>query len=279
MAFDPGLEPVCILDGDASEWTEDDLVLDYGGLRLSARYDARGLYLLLEGTLPTDRVYIPLDLSSEAGSRASRDPDLTFARDADLLLCLDGPDNSRLLVQERYDATRENFLYEIEGTDPFVEVPEAGSRRFVPIVMALRNDLLVDALVPEKTALQRLNTWETGRLVWGCGDPEDPDYNSLADVCFGEACVEIRLPWLLLNVGDPGTMQVHRDYYTHYGVEFEPIRRIWLGAARNGAGGEIPMYDFRVKGWESVEYRERLKQSYRVIQDLWKDGEADALNG
>ena len=279
MAFDPGAEPVCVLDGDPAEWTEDDLVLDSGDLRLYARYDARGVYLLLEGAGPADRVVVPIDLAAEAGSRSSRDPDLTFARNADFLLCLEGPDNSRLLVQERYDATRENFLYEIEGLDPFVEVPEAESSRFVPVRMALRNDLLVDALVPTLTALQRLGTWETGRLVCGCGDPEDPDYNSLADVCYAEDLVEIRLPWLLLNVGDPGNMQAHRDYYTHYGVEYAPFRQLWLGAARVEATGEIPLYGFRVKGWESVEYRERLKQSYYVIQALWKDGEADALDG
>jgi len=272
MAFEPGKEAACILDGDASEWTAADLVLEQDGMRLSARYDAAGLYLLLEGINKEETVYLPLDISAEVGSRSCITPALTFQRAADFVLCLDGADNSRLLVQERWNPLRERFLYETEGSDPFLHFPEQDSAKFVPLGMAVKNPLLVDTLTPETRALQRLGVWETGKLVHGNGDSQSPDYDSLADFCFGEGCVEIRLPWLLLNVGDPASMLAYRDYYQHYGVEFKQIRELWIGAARAGETGEILMKDLRVRGWKRLAFRERLKGSYYIVQAYWKGG-------
>lgn len=273
MAFSPGKEAVCTLDGDPSEWMPEDRLLEREGLRLSARYDAEGLYLLLEGVNREKPVYLPLDISSEVGSRTCANPSLTFQRETDFLLCLDGTDNSRLLAQERWDPLRERFLYETAGGDPFLEFPERNSGSFVPLGMAVKNTLLVDTLTPETRSLQRLGVWETGKLVHGNGDSQAPDYNSLADFCFGEGCVEIRLPWLLLNVGAPASMMVHRDYYQHYGVEFKPIRELWIGAAQDSGEKEISMESLQVRGWKSLEFRERLKESYYMVQAYWKGGD------
>ena len=272
MAFAPGEEAVCILDGDPSEWKTEDLLLERDGLRLSARYDAEGLYLLLEGISREEPVYLPLDISPEMGSRSCDHPDLAFSRDVDFLLCVDGTDNSRLLVQERWDPLRERFLYETAGDDPFLDFPEQDSGVFVPIGMAVQNPLLVETLTPETRVLQRLGVWETGNLTHGNGNSEVENYNSLADFCFGTGCVEIRLPWLLLNVGAPASLLIHRDYYQHYGVEFKQIRDIWIGAAWDGEENGIPMESFRLKSWKSLEYRERLKESYYIMQAYWKGG-------
>lgn len=272
MAFAPGEEAVCILDGDPSEWKTEDLLLERDGLRLSARYDAEGLYLLLEGVSREEPVYLPLDISPEMGSRFCDRPNLAFSRDVDFLLCVDGTDNSRLLVQERWDPLRERFLYETAGDDPFLDFPEADSGAFVSLGMAVQNPLLVETLTPETRALQRLGVWETGKLTHGNGNSEAENYNSLTDFCFGTGCVEIRLPWLLLNVGAPASLLVHRDYYQHYGVEFKQIRELWIGAARDGEEDGIPMEAFRLRSWKSLEYRERLKESYYIMQAYWKGG-------
>lgn len=271
MAFEPGEEPVCLLDGRRGEWTEDDLLLESSGLRLSARQDAEGLYLLVEGVGAEDTVYLPLDVSPELGSRTRTRTggDLSFQREADFVLRLDGPYGSSLLVQERYDAMRERFLFETEGVDPFASVPDRDSSRFVPIRMALSNSQLVENLTAETMALRRLKTWEAGRLVHGNGDSTAADYNSLADFCYGEDCVEIRLPWLLLNVADPSARQIHRDYYPRCGVELQTVRGIWLGVGTGAA--EIPMAHFPLRGWRSLRYRERLKESYSVLQALWTE--------
>ena len=273
MAFEPGKDAACILDGNASEWTAADLLLEGGGMRLSARYDAEGLYLLLEGVSQEETVYLPLDVSAEVGSFSCASPSLTFQRETDFILCLDGTANSRLLVQDHWNPLRERFLYETEGDNPFLDFPGRDSAKFVPLGMAVQNPLLVDTLTPETRALQRLWVWETGKLVHGNGDSQSPDYYSLADFCYGEGCVEIRLPWLLLNIGAPASMMVHRDYYQHYGVEFKQIRELWIGVARDGERDGILMEALRVKGWKSLAFRERLKESYYIVQAYWKGGD------
>lgn len=112
----------------------------------------------------------------------------------------------------------------------------------------------------------------------GCGDPDRADYCSLADFCFGDHCVEIRIPWLLLNVSDPVTMKVHEDYYEHYGVECRAISEIWLGVAKQGSAQEtVPMASFSVAGTgRTPRYHERLKKSYDVMQKAWREDQTSA---
>lgn len=65
-------------------------------------------------------------------------------------------------------------------------------------------------------------------------------------------------------------MKVHRDYYTHYGVEFKTVREIGIGAAGEEGDAPVPMASFRLRGWMNLEYRERLKDSYYIMQDYWR---------
>lgn len=45
MAFDPGEKrSVCYTDGDVGEWTQEDLLMDNGNLRLYMKYDEKFLY-------------------------------------------------------------------------------------------------------------------------------------------------------------------------------------------------------------------------------------------
>ena len=160
-------------DGQTGEWSEEDIVAQdkTSGLTLFARYDWKGLYLLIEGDfdLEKETLYVPLDLTDQAGSNHSDNPDLNFDRNADFLLCIDGRENSRLLVHERYQAARENFGMEIYGVDPFTVAPDKDSGHFVPVTMAVENDTLLEdynAMDPViRWELTALKQWETGRLT------------------------------------------------------------------------------------------------------------------
>ena len=151
MAFASGETPVCLPDGNPEEWTEKDSVFEAeNGLALSARYDREGLYLLVEGLSADEEADIPIDISPEVGSAVCEDPALTFQREADFLLRLNGPEDSRLLVQERFDAMREQFHNEITGQNAYTRVPDLDSPRFVPVCSALENNTLVDEITPER---------------------------------------------------------------------------------------------------------------------------------
>jgi hypothetical protein len=279
LAYMPGKESVCVLDGDQKEWIDELPILEENGLRVFCRYDQEALYFLVEGIIPEETVYLPLDTCTEVGSKNSEHPALCFSQDVDFILCLSGKAESCLLVQERYDSLRERFQFDIDKTNPFVDVPDKSSGTFLVVRTAVDSDTLLTELTQQSEAIQTIKIFEAGRLVHGNGDPESPNYNSLADFCYGSDCVEIRLPWLLLNVGDPSTMEVHGDYYKRYGVELIPVREFWIGATRGG-DEECAMAPLALRGTGSrVVYRERLKQSYYIMQALWKGGGSGDIAG
>lgn len=281
MAYKPGeKENVCTVDGENSEWEKEDKVLEHNGMSLSVKTDEEGIYLLVQGRdLEEKRLYVPIDTTENSGSNQVLGLPVSFQRKADFLLCIDGKENTKLLVQERYDALRENFLFETTGRDPFLHYPDKNSAEFVSIGMALQNQVYVDEslmLTPYEIQQKKaLRVWETGKMVHGKGDPEDPEYNSLADFCFGKQCVELCIPWLLLNVGDPSGMEIHRDYYEHYGVSFQKASEFWFGIGEEEM--EIPMEKREMEGYETPKWREYLKKSYTVIQNEWKEGAQDEI--
>ena len=65
-------------------------------------------------------------------------------------------------------------------------------------------------------------------------------------------------------------MQIHDDYYDgNYGIKNISISEMYIGA---GLGNErIALKKMKLKGWgNKVTYHERLKESYYIMQGLWK---------
>ena len=265
LSFDPGEEEtVCILDGNDGEWSPEDLVLECSLGQISVRYDSRFLYFLIEGEGLTDQpLYLPLDITPKTGSYFCDNFKLRFDRPADFLIVINGRERSRIMVQERYEALRANYAQELAGFDTYAQgnVPDADSPLFKPIFMLLNID-----------RMGSVSYYETGKLRWGNGDPKAPDYDSLADLAPGDGCIELRLPWQLLNFGDPSRMSIHDDYYSgNYGIRFMDIDTLYVGLMREGTarGTLAPV---ALKGWdEHPAYHERLKPSYYMVQEFWRD--------
>lgn len=277
LSFDPGAEEsVCYVDGDASEWTDADLVYEDGGARLSMKYDERFVYFLVHKEnldFEGETLYLPMDTTPKTGSSYCENFDLLFDRAADFLLVIDGRENSRLLVQERYEALRSTYSENVSRFDTYVagNVPDEDSPRFVPINMILQT---ATALLYNDDAASA-EVFETGKLTYGNANPEAPDFNSLADfICSGDD-VEIKLPWQLLNFSDSSRMEIHDDYYDgNYGVEGITIDEMYVGLAAGAPQGRISLAPFALKGWRNrVTYHERLKSSYYALQRLWREGE------
>ena len=276
LAFDPGrYEPPVLIDGNADEWDNSHLIHEHGGIRIYAQYSTHGLYLLVRGNgvSPQNTLFLPIDVTPRSGTSVFGN--LEFSRPSDFLLVLSGTHESRLLVNRRYDATFQRFYEEITGINPFTLVPPRWDSDFVPMTVPLENTFIVDEhtfawLTDEARELRRLITWETGSLTHGIGDPASPYFNSLTDFAFGENLVEIRLPWTLLNFFDPSRMLIHDDYFENFGVEGLRIREIHIGIATENA--VAPMSPIPLRGWgNDVQFHERLKQSYFIIQEMWGD--------
>ncbi len=297
LSFDPGeKQSVCYPDGDKSEWREADLVCEQDGVRLSMRCDEKYVYFLAEKEgfdFLTGKFYIPIDTTPKSGSLRAGNLGVGMDRAADFVVELNGPDNSRLWVQEYYDSIEALFYDKITPWDLFSQVfPAPDTETFVKLRLLIQKDLyfvrdslddqniLDDASIPYAEYRQRdpmhysrMENCETGKLTCGNGNPAAPDFNSLADFCCGEGFVELRLPWQLLNFADPSRMNIHDDYYEHFGVEYLHIRQLYAGA---GDGTKIiGMKPFALEPLGSrPAYHERLKESYYILQALWTGEQA-----
>lgn len=206
---------------------------------------------------------------------------LEFDRAADFLVVIDGESDSRLLVQERYEAIRATSLFQLTGEDPYADPPKKDSDLFKPVYMELNTlgirvadgDAVESVIELDLNNLARenqryLDVYETGRLTYGNANPSSADFNSLADFMFGDDFVEIKIPWQLLNFSNPSEMQVHDDYYERYGVENLAIDSMWVGAGDGEAS--IPLFELPLEGWGTdVTAHERLKLGYFIMQDIW----------
>lgn len=274
LSFDPGKErSVCYVDGDISEWTEDDLVAKTDGLSLSMKYDEKYVYFMAhqEGLdIEKQRLYIPIDTTPKSGSNYCENYDLFFDHGVDFLIVLDGKDNSRIQVQERYEALRSTYSQNVSDFDTYVKgnQPDVDSPLFVNIDMILQT--ATPLLYYDIGA--RAETFETGHLTYGNGNPESPEFNSLADFISGDDSVEIRLPWQLLNFADPSHMEIHDDYYdNNFGVDYISIDEIRIGISSGKSSGRIELSPIELKGWGNrLTYHERLKSSYYMLQSIWK---------
>lgn len=256
----------CVVDGDASEWTEEDVVWRGAAGRLSMRYDEKYLYFYAQSAASEPGVfYIPIDTTPKSGSNYCREYDLAFERPCDFVIVIDGRDNSRVLVQERYEILWVMHAYDLAREDPYYEIRAVDSPVFRPISVMVEHA----SPVPVGQWLPAA-TYETGKLRHGNADPDSSLYDSLADFCFTENGVEIRIPWQLLNFASPAEMMIHDDYYEHYGVEYLPIDEMYVGLSAGASDTRIPMAAFPLEGWEKPEvYRERLKESYFILQKCW----------
>lgn len=274
LSFDPGKkESVCYVDGDVSEWTEDD-VIQKGDIELSVKYDERFMYFLIKKDgldIEKDRLYIPLDITPKSGSNYCSNFGVKFDREADFVIVIDGKNNSRIMAQERYDALRSTYSKDIYKYDTYFKenIPDKNSPKFVTVELILRTAIALSPETKETVA----ESYETGKLLYGNANPKSPYFNSLADFISDGDYIEIKLPWQLMNFADPSKMQIHDDYFDgNYGIEYISIDKMYAGV---GEGDErIGLDKIKLRGWgNKVTYHERLKSSYYILKDLWKEGD------
>lgn len=291
LTFDPGTDAsVCYVDGDISDWNPDDVVLNNEDMNLSMKYDEKYIYFMVDNyDMEKNSLYIPLDITPESGAKEAKNLGISMSRDADFVIQINGRDNSRVWVQERYDTLSALFFQQISAHNFFSKVfPEKDSVEFVKIDLLLQEEEYYELkeLGSPGSSFDRELTYEeyeienpyhykitghceTGALTYGNGNPKHEDFDSLADFCSGENNVEIRIPWQMLNFADPVRMYIHDDYYDNYGIEYVSIDKIYAGAGTGSESIEMSSFDLKPLGKEP-HYHERLKESYFIIQNYWR---------
>lgn len=266
LSFDPGNKTsISYVDGEVNEWKEEDVFYIKDDIKMSYKYDEKFLYFYInKKNYNNEKLYIPIDLTPKSGSKKESSYNLEFNRDADFLIVIDGVDNSKVLVQERYNLVNAMFGYEVYEKNSYLNPPSKNSSKFTKI------NLLLQTATPllSNNNMITADTYETGKLIYGNANPNSDSFNSLADFMIKKDNIEIKLPWGLLNFSDPSNMEIHDDYYENYGVEELKINYMYVGA---GLGDDIiNMNKIKLKGWgNNVTYHERLKKSYYMIKDFW----------
>ena len=245
------------VDGEINDWKNIDNFIE-DNYKMKIQYDNKYIYFLIEGdtSLP---IYIPIDITPKSGSKNGIG--LTFDKEVDFIICLD--DNPKILVQERYNVLKAINSYEVENKNGYINPPLKNSLQFDTINLLLEPfNMSIFSKNYNKSTI-----YETGKLNLGNANPNSDEYNSLADFYKKDGLIELRIPWQILNFSDPSNMYIHDDYYQNYGVENIKINQMYVGI---GNAGMIELSSYNLKGWDKLEYNERLKKSYYILQKEWR---------
>lgn len=269
LTFDPGeTESVSYTDGDVSEWSDSDLVWSGRAGDLYMKYDEKFIYFYADADTSEGALYIPIDVTPKSGSTYCSNYKIAFDRGVDFVICIDGEDNSRVVVQERYEALKSTYWESYYVGDPYLNPPDADSPIFLTIEMPT---VLRGSVTRWEEGVTTGESVETGKLSCGNANPDSEDFDSLADFCYTpDGGVEIRIPWQMLNFADPSQMSIHDDYYENYGVEYIHIDELYAGLVADGDSERVRLGAFALEGWgNDVTYHERLKESYYILREHW----------
>ncbi len=255
----------------------------------------------LDSGIDWDRVnyLLTLGTTDRGDTRLPYDVDAT-SRAGDFVVRIGGPDASRVTVHPRYDAFA--YLYGAEADLDLQSYRDPDPGWFTPIRMVVNRGYTV----PETGETVPFDAVETGRLHYGNGNPDAADYDSLADVHVSpdENAIELRLPWLLLNVADPSRRRRLGDVWADGIESHEPFDRIEVGAASYVPAAEtadgraaavsgatnlthaVPGIDEEIDTgtdvggletaayvpptWDEPRYTERLKRSADHVRDVFE---------
>ncbi len=273
LSFDPGeKQSKCYVDGDPSEWNEAEVLSENEDMKLSMKYDEKFIYFYVHKpnlNLEKDIIYIPIDTTQKSGSTIYRDKNIRFNRPVDFLITIHGKNDSRIQVQEYYEALRANYSENVYDYNTYYKenIPVVDSPVFVNINMILQT---ATVLYQNNTAA-KAETFETGKLTYGNANPSSSEFNSLSDFCASGDNLEIKIPWQLLNFADPSRMKIHDDYYHgNYGVDYIRINTLYAGIGTQSTEGRIVLKPLALKSWgNSISAHERLKSSYSIMKEFW----------
>ncbi|MFP7295642.1 hypothetical protein [Neobacillus niacini] len=298
LSFEPGSKHSSILtDGKKADWKESNSKFIYRSIDKSDVFnevkissDSGYLYFLLTFKQPVDfsnqEVFVLLDTIEGQGQnniKLSENAAVKTDLGVDFLINLSGPKNSSIKVDSYYDTFYYQYahLLNMIKMEPYVNQKNNGV--FHPIRLALNKELRI----PSTNATVPFEGYETGALMFGNADPEDKKFNSLTDVSIGSSgkILEVRIPWLLINVKDPSLKEVMGDIWKSglTGSErIEGIRVAVLTTLQGEINQTIPKsmnYDIKQKDvylytweeWEQPAYYERLKKSYTIIKQVYRE--------
>jgi hypothetical protein len=228
LSFDPDTEQTQLkIDGDPSDWegrsekpihttNEENPIKD---VYISS--DSRGLYLRIDydeakwkkGDFQTS---ILLDTIKKQGQSTIPEAAGLTEKGIDFIVEIKDEDTSRVLIDSYYDTFYYHYGHLLEMIPTHSYANKKNNGVYHQIRLTLNKELSINKL--EDLITVPFSAYETGKLLYGNGNPESKEFNSLADFYSEDGIVEIRLPWLLLNVKDPSQKQIMGDIWSKAGI-------------------------------------------------------------
>lgn len=266
LSFDPGSKKsVAYVDGNMKEWKKKDIVTESENTKLYMKSDEEYLYFRVNKKnldINSDEIIIPIDVTQKSGSNNVEGYKFNFNEYADFIIKINGKDNSTIEVQNYYDINDFLFKDKIKKNK--------SSNKF----NILKQTILGESYMPLSKKTIKQKEVEVGKLIYGNGNPRSEDYNSLSDFIINGDDIEIRIPWLMLNISNPTQKLVIDDFNNKNEIKHTPIENISSGIylVDDGVSKEQAiMKSYTWDKWEIPNYHERLKESYYIIKESFKD--------
>lgn len=270
LAFDPGEEKsTCYVDGDIGDWNDNSPILTNSAGSLYMKSDEKYVYFMVKSDsydFDNDTLLIPLDTIAQQGNLSIKDEKVTFDKAADFVIRINGKDNSRITVDSYYDVFYYLYGEQYKMLEPVDDIRTKNSGRFNNMMMCYNYEMTV----PPKNTTIPFGSYETGKLTYGNANPDAEDYNSLADFCYKDGALEIKIPWQLLNVMDPSGKEIMDDFYTMQNIVAMDTDdwAVGMGIYDSKSEQEIKLSAaYTWEEWTLPTYHERLKPSYYILKD------------
>lgn len=249
--------------------------------------DAANIYVRLDYqqsiNLEETPTYITFDTIGDQGQKKiplRTGQSLSTTSGVDFLVTLAGKEESRMTVDSYYDSFYYQYGERLKLIPKETYPSEKENGVFHPIRLALNKPLTI----PSTGKTYPFEAYETGKLLYGMGNPDEENYNSLTDVSISEdgKMVELRIPWLMLNIKDPSEKEIIGDMWESGLEGTRNIEGIYLSAfvpTENGLS-VLPEMEgitdtisktvvYKWNKWEQPVYSERLKDSYYIMKETY----------
>ena len=262
LAFDPGEETAVSIDGDLKEWKAKHIISEDENIKLFMQSDEAYLYFAAEIKdldLGKEEVWLPINVTPLSGANVYEDTEIHFEEGVDFIIQIEDANKAQVLVQDYYDATRfleEGFRSQNLESGHFEIYSQTISRE-------ANFPLSGETLAYEKV--------EVGRLHAGYSDPTHEAYRSLTDFNTKGDVIEIRIPWLMLNVSNPAQKLILSDFQRNGTFSFEIVDAIRASVYRISEKQiqKIPFGAYNWHSWEMPTYHERLKPAYEAVKEIF----------
>lgn len=291
LSFDPDTEQTLLkIDGDPSDWEARDeeplqTITEKNPIKnVYVSSDSRGLFIRIDydesqwekGDYQTS---ILLDTIKDQGQSMVPEAAGLKEEEIDFLVELKGEKTSRVLIDSYYDTFYYHYghLLKMIPTQSYANKKNNGV--YHPIRLTLNKELTIKK--QEGAITLPFSAYETGKLLFGNGNPTSKEYNSLADFYRKDGIVELRLPWLMLNVKDPSQKQIIGNIWSKAGINSsETIESISTAIVVTNHHKEIVQrvpenngewMHYTWETWGEPLYHERLKKSYYLLKETYQE--------